>query len=176
MNFKNSELCGFDLRFLNDGKAKNIFIAVFISLWSCLYTTILKSVIRHNLGHSIIHAVQTVFFYLIFYASKNVTVAMLQFFFALFSHYQIGYLLKRQMVVRGCLFCHRFAENLVTTHFPICPFYVAYISYVVCQGPGLSKNQRLYKSTICILLFQSICYCCTSEIYIQSAPNNSNET
>ena len=64
------------------------------------------------------------------------------------------------MVVRGCLFCHRFAENLVTTHFPICPFYVAYISYAVCQGPGLSKNQRLYKSTICILLFQSICYCC----------------
>ena len=60
------------------------------------------------------------------------------------------------MVVRGCLFCHRFAENLVTTHFPICPFYVAYISYAVCQGPWLSKNQRLYKSTICILLFQSL--------------------
>ena len=80
----------------------------------------------------LIHAVQTVFSYLIFYASKNIYCVTI--FFALFSHYQIGYLLKRQMVVRGCLFCHRFAENLVTTHFPICPFYVAYISYVVCKA------------------------------------------
>ena len=44
---------------------------------------------------------------------------------------------------RGCLFCHRFAENLVTTHFPICPFYVAYISYAVCQGPGPQIREQM---------------------------------